>query len=114
MTRTASHTPAFAAVRGVGLIEVLVALLLISIGMLGLGSLQMNAKRVALESLQRTKALYSRVVFCPHFERVTLASLSTQGEQAINRHQMLALQTVSLNSAIRAPWLLIIWRAGRR
>ena len=58
MTRTASHTPAFAAVRGVGLIEVLVALLLISIGMLGLGSLQINAKRVALESLQRTKALY--------------------------------------------------------
>jgi type IV pilus assembly protein PilV len=58
MTRIASHTSAFAAVRGVGLIEVLVALLLISIGMLGLGSLQINAKRVALESLQRTKALY--------------------------------------------------------
>ena len=37
MTRIASHTSAFAAVRGVGLIEVLVALLLISIGMLGRG-----------------------------------------------------------------------------
>ena len=48
MTRIASQTPAFAAARGVGLIEVLVALLLISIGMLGLGSLQINAKRVAL------------------------------------------------------------------
>lgn len=58
MTRVSSHAPALKAHRGVGLIEVLVALLLISIGLLGLGSLQINAKRVALESLQRTKALY--------------------------------------------------------
>lgn len=84
MTRIASHPPAFAAFRGVGLIEVLVSLLLISIGMLGLGSLQINAKRVALESLQRTKAIYvaSGILFTL---RTTHTSLSLYAGGAVDQ-----------------------------
>jgi type IV pilus assembly protein PilV len=42
---------------GIGLIEVLIALLVISIGLLGVMGLQVNAKRTNYEALERTVAL---------------------------------------------------------
>ncbi len=42
--------------RGVGLIEVSISLLVLSIGVLGLGSLQISAKRMGYEAIQRTEA----------------------------------------------------------
>lgn len=45
-----------AAASGAGLIEVAIALLLLSIGVLGLGSLQISAKRMGYEAIQRTEA----------------------------------------------------------
>lgn len=44
--------------KGVGLIEVVVSLLIISIGVLGMAGLQINAKRAAHEAVQRTTAAY--------------------------------------------------------
>lgn len=41
---------------GVALIEVLISLLILSVGVIGLSNVQINAKRVAQEALQRTKA----------------------------------------------------------
>ena len=43
-------------VTGVALIEVLISLLILSVGVIGLSNVQINAKRVAQEALQRTKA----------------------------------------------------------
>ncbi len=42
--------------RGTGLIEVAISLLVLSIGTLGLGSLQISAKRMGYEATQRTEA----------------------------------------------------------
>ena len=42
--------------RGVALIEILISLLILSVGVIGLSNVQINAKRVAQEALQRTKA----------------------------------------------------------
>lgn len=44
--------------RGVGLIEVLVAVLVLSVGILGLVSMQLTAKRTGNESVQRVTAVY--------------------------------------------------------
>tara|TARA_R110001592_G_scaffold215025_2_gene468334 strand:+ start:114222 stop:114770 length:549 start_codon:yes stop_codon:yes gene_type:complete len=41
---------------GAGLIEVSISLLVLSIGALGLGSLQISAKRMGFEAIQRTEA----------------------------------------------------------
>lgn len=41
---------------GVALIEILISLLILSVGVIGLSNVQINAKRVAQEALQRTKA----------------------------------------------------------
>jgi len=43
--------------KGVGLIEVLISLLILSVGMLGVMGLQINAKRSNLEAMQRSIAL---------------------------------------------------------
>jgi type IV pilus assembly protein PilV len=42
--------------RGAGLIEVSISLLVLSIGVLGLGGLQISAKRMGFEATQRTEA----------------------------------------------------------
>lgn len=42
--------------RGAGLVEVSISLLVLSIGTLGLGSLQIAAKRIGYEAMQRTEA----------------------------------------------------------
>jgi type IV pilus modification protein PilV len=42
--------------RGAGLVEVAIALLVLAIGALGLGSLQIAAKRMGFEAIQRTEA----------------------------------------------------------
>lgn len=44
--------------RGVGLIEVLVAVLVLATGILGLVSMQLNAKRTGNEAVQRVTAVY--------------------------------------------------------
>ncbi len=46
----------FARQHGAGLVEVAVALLVLSVGALGLGKLQISAKRMGHEALQRTEA----------------------------------------------------------
>ena len=43
-------------ITGVALIEILISLLILSVGVIGLSNVQINAKRVAQEALQRTKA----------------------------------------------------------
>mgnify|MGYP001071981593 CR=1 FL=1 len=43
-------------IKGVALIEILISLLILSVGVIGLSNVQINAKRVAQEALQRTKA----------------------------------------------------------
>lgn len=42
-------------ITGVALIEILISLLILSVGVIGLSNVQINAKRVAQEALQRTK-----------------------------------------------------------
>ena len=42
--------------RGAGLVEVSISLLVLSIGALGLGTLQISAKRMGYEAIQRTEA----------------------------------------------------------
>ena len=44
---------------GVGLIEVMIAALVLAVGVLGYVGLQMNAKRLNFESIQRTTAAYT-------------------------------------------------------
>lgn len=44
---------------GVGLIEVMIAALVLAVGVLGYVGLQMNAKRLNFESIQRTTAVYT-------------------------------------------------------
>lgn len=44
---------------GVGLIEVMIAALVLAVGVLGYVGLQINAKRLNLEAIQRTTASYS-------------------------------------------------------
>ena len=44
------------AMRGVGLIEVLVALLVLSVGLLGIVGMQITAKKANYEAVQRTTA----------------------------------------------------------
>lgn len=43
-------------ITGVALIEILMSLLILSVGVIGLSNVQINAKRLAQEALQRTKA----------------------------------------------------------
>ncbi len=56
MTLPLSHLPSKNG--GAGLIEVLIALLVIGIGILGLVGLQASAKRTGLEAIQRSTAVY--------------------------------------------------------
>ncbi len=53
-----SRPPASGHNRGAGLIEVLIALLVIATGILGLVGLQASAKRTGLEAIQRSTAVY--------------------------------------------------------
>jgi type IV pilus assembly protein PilV len=67
--------------RGAGLIEVAISLLVLSIGALGLGSLQLAAKRMGYEAIQRTEAaalamdLFERL----RANRVALPAYGTTG-----------------------------------
>ena len=67
--------------RGAGLIEVAIALLVLSIGALGLGSMQLTARRLGFEALQRTEAaalandLFERV----RVNRESLATYASRG-----------------------------------
>ncbi len=68
--------------RGVGLIEVLVALLILSIGMLGVARLQLNAKKAGQEAVQRSTAaaLAQDILARIRGNPSALASYVTQGD----------------------------------
>lgn len=67
--------------RGAGLIEVSISLLLIAIGTLGLGSLQMSSKQMGYEAIQRGEAAALAMDLLERLRsnRVALAGYATAG-----------------------------------
>jgi type IV pilus assembly protein PilV len=67
--------------RGAGLIEVSVALLVLSIGAVGLGSLQISAKRMGFEAVQRSEAA---ALAMDLFERLRANRVALAGYGVVN------------------------------
>lgn len=78
-----------AAQKGVGLIEVAIALLVVSVGTLGLAGLQITAKRMGYEAIQRTEAA---ALAMDLFERIRA-----------NRSALPAYSVAALGTAAGAP-----------
>ncbi len=101
--------------RGAGLVEVAVALLVLAIGALGLGSLQIAAKRMGYEAIQRTEATALAVDL---FERlranpVALPAYASAGIGAASGAQLPPPPTDcdrgGCSPAARATWDLWQW-----
>jgi type IV pilus assembly protein PilV len=96
--------------RGAGLIEVAISLLVLSIGALGLGSLQISAKRMGYEATQRTEAaalamdLFERL----RTNRLALLAYNTAGVgDASGAH--LPQPTVDCGGSSCSPAQLTVW-----
>jgi type IV pilus assembly protein PilV len=81
---------------GAGLIEVAVALLVLSVGALGLGSLQITAKRMGYEAVQRTDAA---ALAMDLFERMRAnrAALAAYATEAIGEASGASLPVPAMN-----------------
>lgn len=75
----------FAGQCGAGLIEVSISLLVLSIGALGLGGLQITAKRIGYEAIQRTEA--------------SALAMDILERMRVNRAALSAYSTVALGEA---------------
>ncbi len=101
--------------RGAGLIEVAISLLVLSVGALGLGSLQIAAKRMGYEAIQRTEAaalamdLFERL----RANRLALPAYGTAGIGAASGAQLpappVACDGGSCSPAEMSGWDLWQW-----
>ncbi|MCH8531181.1 MAG: type IV pilus modification protein PilV [Saccharospirillum sp.] len=76
-----TNKPTLRSQRGIGMIEVLISLLILSIGLLGMAALQARGLTMTTESLQRTQAtiLANDIIERARANRVNVAGYDTNG-----------------------------------